>query len=66
MDSGFWALGRMDTTPDIEVIYDIIQDEFDSLDKQVGDFGKRRMAITQLPQLARDLLPSSRHRGDDL
>jgi len=45
----------MADTTDIDAIYDIIQSEFDYLDKLVGDFGRRRMAITELPQLSRDL-----------
>src|SRR5579863_8106174 len=44
-----------DTTPDIDTIYSMIQAEFDYLDKQVGDRRKRRMAITELPPLERDL-----------
>jgi hypothetical protein len=43
------------TTPDIDGIFDIIQDEFNYLDQQIGSFSKRHMAITELPQLSRDL-----------
>ena len=44
-----------ETIPDIDTIYCRIQTEFDRLDQQIGNFGKRRMAIRELPQLARDL-----------
>jgi hypothetical protein len=44
-----------DTIPDIDTIYHRIQVEFDGIDKQLGNRRKRRMAITELPQLARDL-----------
>lgn len=44
-----------DGTEDIDNIYDLIQGEFDHLDKQMGSFNKRRMTITDLPQLDRDL-----------
>jgi len=40
---------------DIDAIYDLMSDEFSYLDRQVGNHGKRLMAITELPQLARDL-----------
>jgi hypothetical protein len=40
---------------DIDAIYDLIQAEFDSLDQQIGSRPKRLMAITELPQLGRDL-----------
>jgi hypothetical protein len=40
---------------DIDAIYDLISDEFSYLDQQVGNRRKRLMAITDLPQLARDL-----------
>jgi hypothetical protein len=40
---------------DIDAIYDRIQDEFDYLDRQVGSRRKRLMAISELPELARDL-----------
>jgi hypothetical protein len=45
----------MGDIPDIDVIYDLIQSEFDYLDPQIGSHRKRLMAITELPQLARDL-----------
>jgi hypothetical protein len=45
----------MADTTDIDTIYDLIQNEFDYLDKRVGNRRKRLMAITELPQLARDL-----------
>lgn len=44
-----------DTEPEIKTVYEVIQGEFDHLDKQVGDFGKRHIAITELSQLERDL-----------
>jgi hypothetical protein len=40
---------------DIDTIYNLIQDEFDFLDRQVGNRRKRLMAITDLPRPARDL-----------
>jgi hypothetical protein len=41
---------------DIDAIYDLIQDEFNFLDQQViGGRRKRLVAITEVPQLARDL-----------
>lgn len=45
----------MPEAADIKAIYDRIQDEFDCLDRQVGSRNKRLMAISELPQLARDL-----------
>ena len=46
---------RMAEAADIDAIYDLIQDEFDYLDRQVGTRRKRLMAISELPELARDL-----------
>jgi hypothetical protein len=40
---------------DIDAIYDLVSDVFSYLDQQVGSRQKRLMAITELPQLARDL-----------
>ena len=40
---------------DIDAIYDLIADEFTYLDQHVGSRRKRLMAITELPQLERDL-----------
>ena len=40
---------------DIDSINDLIDDEFNYLDQQVGNRRKRLIAITELPQLARDL-----------
>lgn len=45
----------MPENPDIKAVYDLIQNEFDALDQQMGNHSKRLMAITELPQLARDL-----------
>ena len=45
----------MGDTTNIETIYHRIQNEFDRLDQRVGNRGKRLMAITDLPELARDL-----------
>jgi hypothetical protein len=43
------------TSPSLDDISDIIQEEFNYLDKLVGSRTKRKRAITDLPQLARDL-----------
>ena len=45
----------MDTTASIKDIYGLLQLEFNYFDRQVGSRRKRRLAINELPQLARDL-----------
>ena len=44
-----------DPTPDIDDIFEIVQNEFDGIDQKLGSRRKRLMAIGELPQLERDL-----------
>ncbi len=39
----------------LKAIYDLIQDQFNELDLQIGQNGRRNFPITGFPQLARDL-----------
>jgi len=41
--------------PDLDAIFDLIQNEFHHVDRQLGSHGQRHLAIAAIPKLARDL-----------
>ncbi len=40
---------------DIDTVYELVQEEFNVIDERLGQNGKRRMHIVEIPRLERDL-----------